>query len=446
MRGVRPWLVVLAGGAAALGGLAAGGCSPSDVASAINTLTQDCSVLGETRFVRDTLQDIYLWYQQLPNPDPASFTSPEAYLDAVRYKPLDRNFTFILPRTTSDQLFNDDQYVGLGFPLQVVSSTEARVVEVYPGSPADEAGLGRGAYLLQVNGRAMADLIATGDINTIFGPSQAGVVVHVVFRDMAGAEHDVQMTKRLVNIPNVYLTRTFAAGGRVVGYFAFHDFVNPSSALLDTAFASLQAAGTNDLVIDLRYNGGGLISVAQHLAGLIAGARTQSKVFVTLVFNDKHQSMNQTYTLPNPPQALGLDRLVVITTGGSASASELIINGLRPYMPVTVVGSTTHGKPVGQLTYNFCDKVLYAVAFKSTNAQGQGDYFDGIPPDCAAPDDLDHQLGDGAEASLGAALQYVRTGGCSASAAAQARAQAERRPAVGRAILEGSGWPVLLPR
>ena len=134
------------------------------------------------------------------------------------------------------------------------------------------------------------------------------------------------------------------------------------------------------------------------------------------------------------------------TTGGSASASELIINGLRPYMPVTVVGSTTHGKPVGQLTYNFCDKVLYAVAFKSTNALGQGDYFDGIPPDCAAPDDLDHQLGDGAEASLGAALQYVRTGACSASAAAQARAQAERRPAVGRAILEGSGWPVLLPR
>src|SRR5438874_13690601 len=120
--------------------------------------------------------------------------------------------------------------------------------------------------------------------------------------------------------------------------------------------------------------------------------------------------MNQTYTMPNPAQSLGLDRLVVITTGGSASASEMIINGLRPYMPVTVVGSTTHGKPVGQLTYNFCDKVLYAVAFKSTNARGEGDYFGGIPADCAAPDDLDHPLGDASEGSLAAALQYLRTG------------------------------------
>src|SRR5205814_1633016 len=141
------------------------------------------------------------------------------------------------------------------------------------------------------------------------------------------------------------------------------------------AFATLQQAGANELVLDLRYNGGGLISVAQHLAGLIGGARTANQTLVKLVFNDKHQEKNETYTIPNPPQALGVDRLVVIATSGTASASELIVNGLRPFMPVTVVGTTTHGKPVGQLGYNFCDKVLYPVAFKSVNSRGPGDYY-----------------------------------------------------------------------
>jgi C-terminal processing protease CtpA/Prc len=254
------------------------------------------------------------------------------------------------------------------------------------------------------------------------------------------------MTKRLVTLPNVYLTRTFASGGRVVGYFAFHDFFALSNAQLDTAFASLQAAGANDLVIDLRYNGGGLISVAQHLAGLIGGARTANQTLVKLVYNDKHQEKNETFSLPNPPQALGVERLVVIGTSGTASASELIINGLRPFIPVTVVGSTTHGKPVGQIGYNFCDRVLYPVSFKSVNSRGEGDYYSGIPADCAAPDDLDHPLGDGAEGSLSAALQYLRNGACSGQAAAEARAQSVRRPAGATPTRDGGSWPIMIPR
>ena len=111
---------------------------------------------------------------------------------------------------------------------------------------------------------------------------------------------------------------------------------------------------------------------------------------------------------------LSLQRLVVVTTGGSASASELVINALRPFIPVTTVGETTYGKPVGQYGITFCDKVLYPVAFTLRNALGQGDYFSGIAADCPAADDADHQLGDPAEASLAEALTVVRTGQCSA--------------------------------
>jgi C-terminal processing protease CtpA/Prc len=328
----------------------------------------------------------------------------------------------------------------------VVSSTELRVTDTYPGSPAGDAGIERGAYILEVNGQSVATVIASGNVSAAFGPKQAGVAVTLRFRDTSGVEHAVQMTKRVFTLPNVYQVRTFASGGRAVGYFAFHDFINPSNAQLDAVFSQFKAAGVNELVLDVRYNGGGLIPVAQRLGGLIGGGRTQDQPIGMLVFNDKHQEMNQSYKMSNPPQALGLDRLVVITTDGSASASEMIINGLRPFIPVTVVGSTTYGKPVGQLTSNFCDKVLFPVAFKSVNVRGEGEYFNGIPADCPAPDDLDHALGDGAEASLATALQFLRTGRCSATAAAAARTQSALHPGGGAVVPDGGGRPIMIPR
>ena len=111
----------------------------------------------------------------------------------------------------------------------------------------------------------------------------------------------------------------------------------------------------------------------------------------------------------------------MITTRSSASASELIINALRPYMPVTVVGDTTYGKPVGQYSFNFCDKVLVPVSFSLKNVNNEGDFFNGIAADCAAPDDITHQLGDPAEASYAEALTVIRTGACSARAEGAAR-------------------------
>ena len=122
-----------------------------------------------------------------------------------------------------------------------------------------------------------------------------------------------------------------------------------------------------------------------------------------------------------PAQTLNLQRLVVITTRGSASASELIINSLRPYMPVTVIGDTTYGKPVGQYSMNFCAKVLVPVAFSLKNVNNEGDFFNGIPVDCAASDDITHQLGDPAEGSYAEALTFIRTGACSARAEGAAR-------------------------
>jgi C-terminal processing protease CtpA/Prc len=146
----------------------------------------------------------------------------------------------------------------------------------------------------------------------------------------------------------------------------------------------------------------------------VGGARTNGQVFAEYFHNSRNTALNRITRFEPASHALGLERLVVITTRASASASELVINALKPFIPVLVIGDRTYGKPVGQYTISFCDKTLAPVSFSLRNANGEGDYFGGIPPTCAAADDLDHQIGDPREASLREALAVIASGRCSA--------------------------------
>ena len=243
---------------------------------------------------------------------------------------------------------------------------------------------------------------------------------------LEGPDRKATLKKRVVTIPPVQATKLYEVDGRKVGYIVFRTFVEPSVAALDESFTALRDAGATELVLDLRYNGGGLVSVAQHLASLIGGERTNGKVLAEYVHNDRHRELNSKLLFQPKPNALNLTRLVVITTRASASASELIINGLRPYIPVVVVGDRTYGKPVGQYGLPFCDKVLNAVSFVLKNSQGEADYFTGLPATCPAGDALERQLGDVEEASLKEAFVYLRTRRVHAAAVRRFR---RRRPA-----------------
>jgi carboxyl-terminal processing protease len=402
--------------------------------------TSDCSVAGENRQVRDRLRDIYFWYRELPDPSPTSFASPEAYLEAVRYKTFDTTYSYVTTRAESDAFFNDSQFGGYGFRSTLVGPADLRATDVYAGSPAGDAGLDRGSQFLAVNGRTIAQIVAAGELGSAFVPND----VQLLFRDRGGREHDVHIAKRTVTIPTVAVTRTYRVGAHTVGYILFENFVAPSTAALDAAFTDLKAAGADELVLDVRYNGGGFVNVAQHLAGLVGGSRTNGQTFVKFVHNDKHPELDSSLSFPSPPQALAVSRLFVIATDASASASELMINSLRPFMSVTVVGSRTYGKPVGQYGYDFCDKTLYPVSFAVRNARNEGDYFTGIPADCPAADDLGHGFGDPDEAALAESLQYIRTGRCSAAAAADARVQSLRRPPRDEQPHRQDGWQSLL--
>jgi len=316
-----------------------------------------------------------------------------------------------------------------------------RIAQVFPESPAAEAGLARGDTVLEVDGQPVPELLASGSFHSSFGPSEVGITVEIAWRTPAGEERRAVMIKSMVKIPTVSQVEVLELGGRRVGYLHFRNFVRPSPAALDAAFETLLQAGVSDLVLDLRYNGGGLIEVAQHLGALIGGELTEAHVLTRLLHNPANSFRDRDYDFPAPPPAaLGLPRIAVIATRASASASELLVMGLRPFIPVALIGDATYGKPVGQYSFDFCEKVLVPVTFRYVNALGAGDFYDGIAPDCAAPDDLDHALGDPGESSLAEALHWLGTGGCSEAAETARAALASRYPAA----TVPHGWQRLL--
>jgi C-terminal peptidase prc len=383
----------------------------------------NCSTTSQNLYVRDVMNSFYLWYRDMPSVNAASFPSPEAYLDAVRFRPLDDSFSFIASAAATNAFYSDSQFIGFGLSTSV-SGTEMRVLQVFPESPAQEAGLARGDRILEIDGRLVTDLIASGQIGGAFGPSEIGVSSEVLVRARDGAERRAQMTKRLVTIPTVSVTSVYEVDGRRVGYVFFRNFVEPSYAALDEAFATLGEAGVSELVLDLRYNGGGLVDVAVHLGSLIGGALTAGQPFATFSHNDRQAFRNETLrfeSLESP--RLSLSRLIAVTTRSSASASELVINALKPFMPVVIIGDATYGKPVGQYSFEFCSKVVAPVSFSLRNANDEGDFFGGMPATCLAGDDVDYPLGDPAEASLAEALHFIRHGSCSVPPTETARAQ-----------------------
>jgi C-terminal peptidase prc len=401
----------------------------------------NCSTTSQNLWVRDQLNTFYYWNRFLPGDvNPATFASPEAYLDAVRYRPIDNTYSYITSAAANDAFFSDSQFIGYGFRNQT-TNTDMRVLQVYDDSPAKEAGLSRGDRITHVNGVSVPEMIANGTVASAFGAAEIGVASTIDFETLSGERRQARMVKRLVTIPTVSHTRMVEADGRRIGYLVFANFVQPSTAALNDAFAAMKAANVNELVLDLRYNGGGLVDVAVHLGSLIGGSRTAGQVMLNYVHNDVvGPQLNKTTRFASPEEALNLQRLVVITTRSSASASELIINSMRPYMPVVVIGDTTYGKPVGQYGLRFCEKILAPVSFSIKNASNEGDFFDGIAPTCAAGDDYLHELGDANEASYAEALNYIRTGSCSQRAELTSRVFRAFSHLVPRA----TGWTSLL--
>lgn len=319
-----------------------------------------CTLDGQKRFVRSYLDEVYLWYDEIPGVDAARFGNIPDYFDALLVRTPDANGR---PR---------DQFSAV-LPLASAEAVLAR--SLAPAEPAPFDG---------------------------------------VLQDHTGAVP----VSRVVTSPD----------GRRTGYIQFTDHARGAQDDLITAFRAIRDAGAQDLVLDLRANSGGFLYIAAAAASMVAGPGHEGQVFEHLRYNDKRtaetaagtlkfssrvQFAEDQYPTGTPLPQLDLPRLYVLTSGGTCSSSESIINGLRGVdVQVILVGDTTCGKPYGFRQRNNCGYAFFPIEFQGTNAKGFGDYTAGFQPTCRVQDAPDTVAGGPDDPLLEAALFHIDTGNC----------------------------------
>jgi carboxyl-terminal processing protease len=419
-----------------------------------------CSITAQKDWLSGYMFDQYFWYRLSPRPNPAGFDSAESYYRALLYT--GTSSTFPSDRWSSSQstesfnrFFGDGATMGYGVSVAALelerdSRLPLFVRYVEPRSPAAAQDLRRGDQVITINGRAVADLIAADDFAAL-SAGQVGDTLTLVLR-RAGVDRTVTLRAEVFNLTPVSGTEVFRTpDGRLFGYVAVKDMISQSLAPMETAFARFKREGVQDVVIDLRYNGGGLVSAGGTLASYIAGLRGNGLSYATLLYNDKQTSRNENFRFASLGSALGTPRVFVLVGRRTCSASEQVINGLRGAgVEVVAIGETTCGKPVGSVPTSACGTTYSAINFESVNQRNEGRYFDGFAPTCAVPEDFTAAQGSGADPLVFAASEAIDTGFCPAVAGSLATKQAlAKRPASARGVRvvnEGDGPPVLINR
>ncbi len=400
---------------------------------------QPGSIAQEKSWLRAWIDETYLWYDEVPaSVRSGSYTLPQQFFADLRTpaltpsgKPRDR-FHFLYETAVWEALSHSGIEPGYGFDLSIVKRQiprEVRVAYTEPGSPAARAGVGRGAKIIGADGVDVVNSVTVNALNAALFPKTAGQSHSFQLQDLDGSVRTVALTSAAITKVPVQNVQTLDTPTGKVGYFLFNDVLEPSEAQLIAAMTKFKADGVQDLVLDLRYNGGGLLAIASQLAFMIASPQaTTGTVFERLQFNRKNPfqlgdantatrffSTSLGFSTPKgrPLPQLGLSRVTVLAGADTCSASEAIINGLRGVnVQVDVIGNTTCGKPYGFIPQDNCGTTYFAIQFKGVNNQGFGDYADGIAPTCVVADDFGHALGDPAEGRLAAALSYRANGAC----------------------------------
>ncbi|EAT16825.1 peptidase S41 [Desulfuromonas acetoxidans DSM 684] len=376
----------------------------------IQTLSYEpasCSESDQRDFINKVMHDVYLWSEYTPDVDVDSYASQRELLDALVYN--DEQWSGITTLEEYDSyMVGEAVAIGINFTDQ---DDMIYLTHVYPDSPAEDAGLQRGYALTSINGYPVADIINNDLWDEALGPD----VLDLDYIDNDSNAGSVSITKTTFTESSVaaYSILTNSTNGNKVGYLNYLTFNDNYSTDLAEAYTAFAVNDIREIVVDLRYNGGGRVYVAQILGGIIGGTTVAGRPAYSELYNDHYSSWSTQYSFASE-NTLNIEKVVFIVTESTMSASELMINMLKPYMDITLIGSTTAGKPVGSFAIEYCGNYIKPIAFKLVNANMEGDYYDGFPVTCSATDDVTHPLGDREEGMLSVAMTYLETGSCPA--------------------------------
>ena len=415
-------------------GLAACGGGGDDAGSPVPPLS--CNVADQQQWLRGYMDDWYYWYALSPKPSPTDFTSVETYFDALLYTggdlipngagarwPSDR-YSGYESTESFNRFYGAGQTLGYGVAVAGLEVTKPSpqpgaplyVRYVEPRSPAGNFGVVRGDRVMSLNGVAVSALISANDFSALT-PAAAGNTLTLVLRNAAGFDRTLVLTAAVYALTPIQNSQIVQSpNGRSIGYLTVKDMIEQTATPLADAFSSFRASNVQELVLDLRYNGGGLVSVGREVASYAAGSRASGQVFARLLYNDKRSANNQSYAFGNPANWSGLPKVYVLAGPRTCSASEQVINGLRGVgVNVVAIGDTTCGKPVGFLPQgDGCGTTYNVVNFESVNARDEGRYFDGFQATCRVAEDFTRPVGATTDPLLVAAAYHVDNGFCPA--------------------------------
>ena len=378
-----------------------------------------CQTETEKTWVRAHLDDTYLWYKEIKDADAprANYNTPQGYFYALLVKDKDR-FSYAVSQAEIDAYYQSGVEISYGV-MWVSEGNYRRVAFVEPNSPAAQKGVKRGDYIWRVDGQNLWELSDELYFDALYPPYKGIAHYFEIIDAQSGETKQVQLVSDEVIDNPVPLSTILTHNNKKVGYLVFNDHIATATTPLIAAIKQFQTAKIDDLVLDLRYNSGGFLYVADELASMLGGNTTLDYLFTSLEFNDKHSEKNVRYYFERTSYEnntvlpfLSLKRVFVLTSNMTCSASEAIINALSPFIEVIRVGSTTCGKPYGFSRENNCGTSYFAIDFQGKNALGQTVPTTGFAPTCAANEDLNNPLGSSMESMLSTALHYQQQGTC----------------------------------
>jgi carboxyl-terminal processing protease len=280
-------------------------------------------------------------------------------------------------------------------------------------SPSGQAGIQRGWQIIKINGNAQIDTSsATIDriVNAVFYSSSSSFT----FKKPDGSTVDISLTAGTYQSHPIFADSVYTVNGKNIGYLALNSFLGDTTQIYNgfsSIFSNFQAQNVSEAIIDLRYNGGGYVSMAEKLANYLVPTAGNNQVMYKQTFNANYSSYNTT-TKYKKLGALNIDKIFFIVSDNTASASELLINSLKPFVDETLVGPAynTYGKPVGFFPIPVGDWYTFPISFKSVNKDGNGNYFNGFTIDHPTADGVDKNWGDVNENCLKSILTYINTG------------------------------------
>jgi C-terminal processing protease CtpA/Prc len=357
------------------------------------------------QWIYDNMSQYYFWNTQLPTGiDNTKEIDPEAYFYKLVYKTKDY-WSYITDDYASlaSELNGDPVTMGYYPAFYLVGSNNVMIVVcyVYPGSPAAEAGLERGDLILSIDNM----LLDTTNYYTQYSGAKYTVQLGEITNNTLGfTGESLSMTARVVSTDPAVHHEVLDIEGHKIGYLSYVEFIageNDAFLLeLDNIFNEFKTAAISDLIVDLRYNPGGEIDAALHLGSEIApsAVAASQSIMVNLLYNNDLQAYLQNnnydsylhYKFKVTPANINMTRVYFLTTSRSASASELLITGLDPYMQVVQIGEPTYGKYVGSwvMADDNEEWAMMPIVMKYSNISGYTDFIDGVPPDHDIEDDL----------------------------------------------------------